>query len=127
VIKRTADKLSSSDGPSEPTGRCPAPGHLFGEGPASLGAMGELAADSSRQLGPTDGGLAYVAVVVGCAGPQQPNGPHKTKAKVSDHSEPATSSEAAITRMSLGDMFRPLCGMPDGTTSKALVATASLP
>ena len=44
VIKRTADELSRSDGPSEPAGRCPEPGHVFGDGPASLGSTGELAA-----------------------------------------------------------------------------------
>jgi len=117
VIKRTADALSSSNGPSEPGGRFPTPGHLFGDGPASLGCMGELTAESSRQLGQTDGGLAYAAVVFGHAGPLQSNGPHKSKAKGSDHSEPAASSEAATRRMSLGDMFGPL----------VLVATVSLP
>jgi hypothetical protein len=100
--------LFSSDGRSEPAGRCPSPRHLFHDGPASLGSMGELAADSSRQLGPTDGRLAYAAVVAGRAGPQQSNGPHKPKAKGSDHSEPPASSEAATRRMSLGDMFGPV-------------------
>ena len=76
--------------------------------------MGELAAQSSRQLGPPDGRLAYDAAVAGRAGPQQPNGPHKPKAKGLDHCEPAASSEAVTRRMSLGDMLGPLFGMPDG-------------
>ena len=121
VIKRTADELPNSDGPSEPAGRCPAPGHVFGDGPASLGSTSELAAESSRQLGRTDG-----ALVAGRAGPQRPYGQHKPQAKGSEHTEPAASSEAVPRRMTLGDMFGPLCGMPDGT-SNALVATVSRP
>ena len=93
------------------------PGHLFGDGPASLGSMGELTAESSGQLGPTNGGMAYAAVVFGHAGPLQSNGPQKSKAKCSGHSEPAASSEAATRRISLRDMFGTL----------ALVAAVSLP
>ena len=66
--------------------------------------MGEVAAQSSRQLGPTEGGLAYAMVVAGVASLQQPSGPHKSPAKGSVRTEPAASSEAAATRMSLGHM-----------------------
>ena len=67
--------------------------------------------------------MAYAVVVAGRAGPQQQSGPHKPKAKGSDHSEPVASSEEATRHMYLGDMSRPLCGMPYGTTSNAQVAT----
>jgi hypothetical protein len=73
VRKRKAEELSSSDGSYEPTDRRPAPG------PASQGSTGELGAEGSRQLGPAEGGLAYVAVVAGRAGP--PTERHKPVAK----------------------------------------------
>jgi len=64
-------------------------------------------------------------MVAGHAVSHQPSVPHKPLAKGSDHSEPADSSEAATRHMSLRDMPGPLCGMPDGTTSNAQVATNS--
>lgn len=84
VSKRKAEELSSSDGSYEPSNRRPAPGHLFSDGPASQGSTGELAAEGSRQLGPAEGGLAYVAVVTGRAGP--PRERHKPVATGSVHS-----------------------------------------
>ena len=90
---------------------------MFDDGPEAQGTTGELAAQSSRQLGPTESGLAYATVVAGVASPQQPSGPHKSTAKGTVPTEPAASSEAAARRMSLGDMSDPLCGMPDGTTT----------
>jgi hypothetical protein len=116
VNRRKGEEISSSDCPSEPASRCPEPAHLFGDGPAALGTTDELAAESSRQLGSTEGGLAHAEVVAGCTGTQQPSGPHKPSAKGSDHTELAASSEVATGRMSVGDMSGPLCGMPDGTT-----------
>lgn len=113
--KRKAEEFPSSDGSSEPANRRPAPGHLFGDGPASQGSTGELAAE---------GGLAYAAVVAERAGP--PSGPHKSLAKGSVHSEPTALSEAATRRMSLGYMSEPLCGKPDGTTSKGQRARNSV-
>ena len=64
VSKRKAEDLSRSDCPSEPASRRPAPGFLFGDGPAE-GTTDELAAKSSRQLGLTEGGLACSVVVAG--------------------------------------------------------------
>jgi hypothetical protein len=125
--KRKAEELSRSDCPSESATRRPAPGLLFDDGPTTQGTTGELAAQSSRQLGPTEGGLAYAAVVVGHAGPQQPSGTHKPQAKGSGLPEPAVSSEAAHRRMSQGDMSGPLWGMPDGTTSSAHVVNTAHP
>jgi hypothetical protein len=95
MSKGKADELSSSNGLSEPASHCPAQGNLFGEGPMARSSMGELAAESSRQLGQTEGGLAYATVVAGRTGPQQPSVPHKPPAKGSDHYELAASSEAA--------------------------------
>jgi hypothetical protein len=125
LSKRKAEELSSSDCPSEPASRRPAPGHLFDDGPEAQGTTGELAALSSRQLGPTVGGLVYAAVAVGVASPQQPSGPHKSTAKGAYHSAPAASSEADTRRMSLGGMSGPLCGMPIGATTYAQVASNS--
>jgi hypothetical protein len=79
--KRKSEELSSSDCPSEPASRRPAPGYLFDDGPAAQGPTGEQAAQSSRQLGPTEGELAYAAVVAGRAGPQQPIWTYKPQAK----------------------------------------------
>jgi hypothetical protein len=59
VSKRKADELSRSDCPSEPASRRHAPGHFFADGPEAQDTTGELDAQSSRQLGPTKGGLAY--------------------------------------------------------------------
>ena len=72
----------------------------------------------------TDRGWAGLGcVVAGRTGPQQPSGPYKPRAKGSDHFEPTVSSEATTRRMSLEDMSGSLCGMPDGTTWNANVAT----
>ena len=65
-----------------------------------------------RQLGLTEGGLVYAAVVAGRAVPQQPSGPHKPPAKGSDHSKPLASSETTTRRVSLADMSGPLCVCP---------------
>ena len=81
VSKRKAEELSSSDCPSEPASRRPAPGHRLGDRPEAQDTTGEPAAQSSRQLGPTEGGLAYTTVVAGVASLQQPSGPHKSPAK----------------------------------------------
>jgi hypothetical protein len=61
-------------------------------------------------------------VVAAVASLQKPSGPHKSTA---NGTAPAASTEAAIRRMSLGDMSGPLCGMPDGATTNAEVATTS--
>jgi hypothetical protein len=126
VSKRKADELSSSDCPSEPASRRHAPGHLFVDGPEAQDTTGELAAQGSRQLGPTEGGLAYAAVLAGVASPHQPSGTHKSEAKGSASAEPAASPEVAPRRMSLVYMSGPLCGTPDGTTSYAQVASNSV-
>jgi hypothetical protein len=122
LSKRKAEGLSSSDCPSEPASRRPAPEHLFDDGPE---ALGELAALGSRQLDPTEGGLVRAAMAAGDASPQQPSGTHKSTAKGAYHSAPAVSSEADARRMSLGDMSGPLCGMPIGATTYAQVASNS--
>ena len=121
--RRKGEELSSSDCPSEPASRCPEPAHLFGDGPAALGTTDELAAESSQQLGSTEGGLAHAEVVARCTSTQQQSRPHKPSAKGSDHTEPAASSEVATGHMSVGDMSRSLCGMPEGTTLSPQVAT----
>lgn len=118
VSKRKAEEFSSSDGISEPANRRPAPR------PASQVFTGELAAEGSCQLGPAEGGLAYAAVVAGRAGSS--SGSHKPLAKGSVHSEPAALSEAATRHMSLGYMSGPLCGKPDGTSSKAQMVLNSV-
>ena len=71
--------------------------------------MGELAAQSSRQLGPTEGGLAYATVVAGVANPQQPMG--QFPPKLLPH-----------LRQPQGTCLSETCGMPDGTTTYAQVA-----
>jgi len=125
VSKRIAEELLSSDCTSEPASGRPAPGHLFDGGPEVHGTTGELAAQSGRQLGPTEGRLAYATVVAGVASLQKPSWPHKSTANGSVPTEPAASPQTAIRRMSLGDMSGPLCGMPDGTTTNAQVVTNS--
>jgi hypothetical protein len=117
VSKRKAAEISSSGCPSEPASRRHAPSHMFGDGPRAQDNTDEGAAQGSRQPDPTGGGLSYSSVVAGTTGLQQTSGPHKSKAKGSNPTEPAASSEAATRRMSLVDMSGPLCGMTDGTTS----------
>ena len=105
--KRNADKISRSDGLSEPSSHHPAPWHLFSYGPT---AQGKLVTKRSQQLGLTEGGLVYtvaVAKYAGCTSLQQPIGLHKPLV-VFDHSEPAASSEAATRRTYLRDMSGPL-------------------
>ena len=122
VSKRKVDEVSSLDCPSETARRRPAPGHLFEDLPETEGTTGEIAAQSSRKLGPTDGCLTYATVVAGIRSPQQKSGTLKSKAKGTVPTEPAASSEAATRRMSLTDMSGLLCGMPDCTTTYAQVA-----
>lgn len=128
MSKRKADKLSSSDGPSEPFSCCPAPGYLFGYGPAAQGSKGELAAERSRQLGPTEGGLAYVVVIakcVGCTSLQQPIGLQKSLVRVC-----ITLNLLLHPRRTLGTRLSEtcpgICGMLDGITSNAQVAKNSV-
>jgi hypothetical protein len=111
--KRKVEGLSSSDCPSEPTSHRRAPGRTC--------------CPVSQQLGSTEGGLAYAAVVADHTGPQQPSGMHKPQAKGSGLSESTSCFEAALRRMSQGDMSGPLCGMPDGTTSSAHGVNACTP
>ena len=85
--------------------------------------MGEIPSQSSRQLDPTEGRLAYVTVVAGIASPQQPSGSHTSTAKGTVPTVHAVSSEAAARRMSLGDKSGTLCGRPDGTTTYAQVVS----
>jgi hypothetical protein len=89
VFKRKAEELSSQDCATEPVTRRPAPGHPFEDGPESQGTTGELAAQSSRQLGSTEGWLAYATVVDGVASQQKPNGPHKSTDNGTAPAEPA--------------------------------------
>jgi hypothetical protein len=120
-----AEELSNQDCTTEPASHRPVPGHLFENGTEVQGTMGELAAQSSRQLGSAEGRLAYTTVVAGVASLQKPSGPHKSTANGSVPAEPAASPETAIRRTSLEDMSGPLCGMPDGATTNAHVATSS--
>ena len=96
VFKRKAEEISNPDCTTEPASRRPAPGHLFEDGPEVQGTTGELAAQSSRQLGSAEGRLAYAMVVAGVASLQKPSGPHKSPANVSVPAEPAASSEQAL-------------------------------
>jgi len=125
VSKRKAEELSSSDCHSRSFNRPPA--HGLGDRPAAHGTMDKLAAQSSWQLGPTEGGLEFDAVVTGRAGLQQASGPQDSPANGSDHTEPAASSEVAIGRMSLADMSGPLCGMPDTSSSPHVAINSVAP
>jgi hypothetical protein len=89
VCKRKAEELSNPDCTTEPASRRPAPGHLFEDRPEVQGNTGELAAQSSRQLGSADDRLAYTTVVAGVASMQKPSGPHKFTANGSVPAEPA--------------------------------------
>jgi len=125
--KRKANELASSGDISEPATRRPA----LGDGPSPLpasstSATGEQAAPGGRQLGSSEGGATYAAVVAAPAAPHKPSGPLKPTAKGSDPTEPAVSSETAPRRMST-DMSGALSGMPVGTTVDAHVTNPCLP
>ena len=64
---------------AEPASRRPAPRHLFEDEPEVQGTTGEVAAQSSRQLGTAKGRLAYATVVAGVS-LQKPSEPHKSTA-----------------------------------------------
>jgi hypothetical protein len=70
--------------------------------------MAERAADRSRQLGSPEDGAMYTSILAGPFAPKKPSGLLMPKAKGSDGSEPAVSSEADSRCMSLSDMSRPL-------------------
>jgi len=82
----------------------PAPGHLFKDGSTAQGSASEQAEEGRQQLGPTEGGPAYCAVITECTDPQHPIGLHKPLTNSLDNSEPAASPEATIRRLSLGDV-----------------------
>jgi hypothetical protein len=89
----------------------------------ALSAADETVTWTSRQPCPKEDGLEYAAVVAGCTDPRQESGPLKPKATGSGTPEPAAASEADRTNMSLGDVSRPLSGMPAGTTPDAPMDT----
>jgi hypothetical protein len=125
VCQRKDEKLSSQDCTTEPATRRPATGRPFEVGPEAQGTKGELAAQSSRQLGSAEGRLAFATVVAGVASLQKPSGLHKSTANGTAPAEPAASTEGAMRRMYLGDISGQLSGMPDGATTNAQVATTS--
>jgi hypothetical protein len=93
-MKRKASQLNQN-GREKPATRIPA------MGPANAGTPPttvEPTAECSRQLGPTEGGPAYAAVV---AVPRVTCGPLKPVARGPDFSEPTASMEAAEGRKPL--------------------------
>jgi hypothetical protein len=117
--KRKTEVLSSAGASHEPASRRPAPDQLLEGAPEATGERAARAAGNSAL--PRTGWLTLV--LAGAASLQKPSGPHKSTAKGPASAEPTASLEAATRRMSLTDMSGPLCGMPDGTTPNAHVAT----
>ena len=111
MSKQKAEELSSSDCQSELASRRPAPGNLFDDGLETQGTTGELAAQSCRHFGSTEGRLADATVVAVVTSLQQPSGLHRCPAKGSVPTESAASSGAAARSISLVNMSGPLCGM----------------
>jgi hypothetical protein len=110
-MKRKASQLNQ-DGVTEPATRRPAMGPATA---VTSPTMGEQTAECSSQLGTTEGGPAYAAVVARHAVPRLTSGPLKPVANGPDSSEPAVSTEAAQSRKS-PDLSGPLSGMPAGIT-----------
>jgi hypothetical protein len=110
----------------EAANRRPAPDTGSALLPGLLSLTGEQAAIASRQLGQSEGGATYAAVLAGDVTTQQPSGPLKPIAMDSDTSESAVSTETANRRMSR-DMSGLLSGKPDGTTPNARVDNTCLP
>jgi len=125
--KRKENELAGLSDSTEPATRRPATGDGAAPLPAtSAGATGEQAASGGQQLGPSEGGATYAAVVAAPAAPHKPIGSLKPTAKGSDPSEPAVSSETAPRHM-FTDMSGPLSCIPVGTTVGAHVANPCLP
>ena len=114
--KRKANELANSGDSMEPAIRRPAPDAVSAPLHAKPSPTSEQAVNSSRQLGPPEGGSTYAAVLAGSAAPIHPSGTLKPTAMDSDPSESAVSTETATRRMSY-DMSGPLSGTPAGTTS----------
>jgi hypothetical protein len=114
--KGNAEELPNQDCVTEPAIRRPAPGHPLEDGPDRQGTTGELAAQSSRKLGSTEGRLAYGTVVARVASLHNPSGPQMSAANSTAPAEPAASTEVANRRMYLGDVSGPMCGMLNGAT-----------
>jgi hypothetical protein len=123
--KRKASEPSGSGDSSEPAARRPT--HEAGFAPLPFSSVtGELAATSSRQLGPPEVGSSYAAVLAASVAYSQPSGTLKPTAMDSDMSESAASSEAAKRRMS-SDMPGHLSGTPDGISTDTQVTNTCLP
>jgi len=123
--KHKANELARLGDSSEPANRHPAPRAGSAPLPTTSTITGEQATVGSRQLGPPQGGVTYVAVLAGPVAPFQPSGSPKPTAMGTDLSEPAVSSETANRHMS-SDMSRPLSNKPDATTQHAQVANTCL-
>ena len=87
--KRKVNELASSGDSMEPAIRRPAPDAGSAPLSATSSAMGEKAADGSRQLGQPEGGATYAAVLARTDTPNQKSGSLKPTAIYSDPSEPA--------------------------------------
>ena len=124
--KRKANELVGSGDSPEPASRRPAPGPGSAPLPAIPSFMGEQASVGSRQLGPSEGGVTYAAVLVGPVAPLQPSGSLKPTDMDSNPSEPGVSSETTNRRMS-SDMAGPLRDKPDCTTHHAQVVNTCVP
>jgi len=77
---------------------------MFEDGSAAQGCTSKQAEEGRRQLVPTKVGPAYCVVIAEHNDPQHPIGLHKPLTKRLDNPEPAASPEAAIWRMSLGEV-----------------------
>jgi hypothetical protein len=99
-MKRKASQLNQ-DGVTEPATRRTAMGPATAVTPPTTG---EPTAECSRQLGPSEGGPAYAAVVAGHAVPSLTSGTLKPVARGPDSSEPAASMEAAQGLMKITEL-----------------------
>jgi hypothetical protein len=105
--KRKANELLSSGDSMEPANKRPAPDTGSALLPALLLVTGEQAAIGSQQLGTSEGGATYAAILAGDVTLQERSGPLKPTAMDSDPSESTVSTETANRRMS-SDMSGPL-------------------
>jgi len=108
--KRKTNKLASSGDSTEPANRRPATGAGSVPLPATTIFMGEKAAASSRQPGPSGVGATYEAVLAPNAAPSQPSGTLRLTAMDSEPSESGVSMETSNRQMS-NDMSGPLSGI----------------
>ena len=126
TVKHKSNELASSGGSMETANRRPASGAWSAPLPAIPSITDKQAAVGSPQLGPSEEGVKYKAVLPGSVAPLQPSSSLKPTAVDTEMLEPGISSQKTNRRMCIDVSLR-MTDKPVGTTHHAQVANTCTP